>query len=103
MVARGRPVDGRRPESLHFYRVPCDGQIDFILTLHAGTFAHNPLQKCSRSVLRTAKGFPKDSAAIFPLQRGPGMPAGFPNEVLKIRGGHESSRQLEPLHCYGAP
>ena len=44
MVARGCPVDGRRPDCLHFYRSKCDGQNRCILTVHAGAFAHNPLQ-----------------------------------------------------------
>ena len=77
-VARGCPVDGRRPGSLQFYRAKCDGQIACIFTVHAPTFAHNPLQKCRRSVLRTAKVFPKDSAASFPFQRGPRVPAEAP-------------------------
>ena len=83
MVARGRPVDGRRPESLHFYKAKCDGQIDCIFTVHAGCFAHNPLQKCSRSVLRTVKAFPKDRAAIFPFQRGPGVPEEAPGKSFE--------------------
>ena len=77
-VARGCPVDGRRPESLHFYRAKCDGQIDCIFTVHAGTFAHNPLQKCRRYVLRTATTFPKDRAARFPFQRAPWVLARAP-------------------------
>ena len=28
----------------HFKRAKCDGQIDCIFTVHAGTFAHNALQ-----------------------------------------------------------
>ena len=102
-VARGCPVDGRRPESLHFYRAKCDGQIDCIFTVHAGTFAHNPLQKCSRSVLRTAKAFPKDSAASFPFQRAPWVLARAPGKVLQIRGRHQDGHQLESLHFYGVP
>ena len=79
-VARGCPVDGRRPGSLQFYRAKCDGQHRCIFTIHAGTFAHNPLQKCSRSVLRTAKAFPKDSAASFPFQRAPWVLARAPGK-----------------------
>ena len=86
-VARRCPVEGRRPESLHFYKAKCDGNIDCIFTLHAGTFAHNPLQKCSRSVLRTAKAFPKDRAAIFPFQRGPGVPAEAPRKSFENQRG----------------
>ena len=82
-VARGCPVEGRMPGSLHFYRANCDGQNRCIFTIHAGTFAHNPLQKCSRSVLRTAKAFPKDSAAIFPFQRGPGVPEEAPRKSFE--------------------
>ena len=81
-VARGCPVDGRRPGSLQFYRAKCDGQIACIFTVHAGTFAHNPLQKCSRSVLRTAQAFPKDSAASFPFQRAPWVLARAPKRSL---------------------
>ena len=81
-VARGCPVDGRRPESPQFYRAKCDGQIACIFTIHAGTFAHNPLQKCSRSVLRTAKAFPKDSVARFPFQRAPWVLARAPKRSL---------------------
>ena len=79
-VARGCPVDGRRPESPQFYRAKCDGQIACIFTIHAGTFAHNPLQKWRRSVLRTAKAFPKDSAASFPFQRAPWVLARAPGK-----------------------
>ena len=71
MVARGCPDEGRRPDCLHFYRVKCDGQNRYIFTVHAGTFAQNPLQKCRRSVLRTAKPLPKDRAASFPFPRAP--------------------------------
>ena len=81
-VARGCPVDGRRPESLHFYMARCDGQNRFIFFVHASTFAHTPLQKCSRYVLRTAKPFPKDSAARFPFQRAPWVLARAPNISL---------------------
>ena len=102
-VARGWPVDGRRPGSLQFYRAKCDGQIACIFTLHAGTFAHNPLQKWSRSVLRTAKAFPKDSAASFPFQRVPWVLARARGKVLQIRGGHQDGHQLEYLHFYGVP
>ena len=70
-VARGCPVEGRRPDCLHFYRAKCDGQIRCIFTFHAGTFAQNPLQKCRRSVLRTATPFPKDPAARHEVQRAP--------------------------------
>ena len=83
-VARGCPVDGRMPGSLHFYRAKFDGQIDCIFTIHAGTFAHNPLQKCTRSVLRTAKAFPKDSAASFPFQRAPWVLARAPGKSFAI-------------------
>ena len=82
MCIRDSPVDGRRPESPQFYRAKCDGQIACIFTIHAGTFAHNPLQKCSRSVLRTAKAFPKDSAASFPFQRAPWVLARAPKRSL---------------------
>ena len=79
-VARGCPVDGRRPDCLHFYRAKCDGQNRCIFTVHAGTFAQNPLQKCRRSVLRTAKAFPKDRAASFPFQRAPWVLARAPGK-----------------------
>ena len=79
-VARGCPVDGRRPGSLQFYRAKCDGQIACIFTVHAGTFAHNPLQKWRRSVLRTATAFPKDRAARFPFQRAPWVLARAPGK-----------------------
>ena len=68
-MARGCPVDGRKPASLHFYKAKCDGQIDCRFTVHAHTFVHYPLQKCSRSVLRTAKAFRKDSAPSFHPRR----------------------------------
>ena len=102
-VARGWPVDGRRPGSLQFYRAKCDGQIACIFTVHAGTFAHNPLQKCSRSVLRTAKPFPKDSAARHEVQRAPWVLARAPEKVSLIRCGHQDGHQLESLHFYGVP
>ena len=79
-VARGCPVDGRRPESLQFYRAKCDGQNRCIFTVHAGTFAHNPLQKCRRYVLRTAKASAKDSEASVPYQRAPWVLARAPGK-----------------------
>ena len=81
-VGRGCPVEGRRPDCLHFYRVKCDGQNRCIFTVHAGTFVQNPLQKCRRSVLRTAKAFPKDRAASFPFQRAPGVLARAPGKCF---------------------
>ena len=80
MVARGCPDEGRRPDCLHFYRVKCDGQNRCIFKVHAGTFAQNPLQKCRRSVLRTARALPKDRAAHFPFQRAPGVLARAPGK-----------------------
>ena len=79
-VARGCPDEGRMPDCLHFYRVKCDGQNRCIFTVHAGTFAQNPLQKCRRSVLRTAKALPKDRAASFPFQRAPWVLARAPGK-----------------------
>ena len=83
-VARGCPVDGRRPESPQFYRAKCDGQIACIFTIHAGTFAHNPLQKWRRSVLRTATALPKDREASFPFQRAPWVLARAPGKSFAI-------------------
>ena len=82
MGARGCPVEGRRPDCLHFYRAKCDGQNRCIFTVHAGTFAQNPLQKCRRSVLRTAKALPKDRAASFPFQRAPWVLARAPGKCF---------------------
>ena len=76
-VARGSPEGG---PSMAAGQDRCISTGPRIFTIHAGTFAHNPLQKCSRSVLRTAKAFPKDRAAIFPFQRGPGVPEAAPEK-----------------------
>ena len=81
-MGRGCPVEGRRPDCLHLYKAKCAGQIRCIFTVHAGTFAHNPLQKCSRSVLRTAMPFPKDSAARHEVQRAPWVLARAPGQCL---------------------
>ena len=68
--------DIRRPESLHIYSV-------------SGYFAQRPLQKCRRSVLRTATASPKDRAVCFPFQKAPWVLAGAPGNVLQNLGGHE--------------
>ena len=81
-VARGCPVEGRRPDCLHFYKAKCDGQNRCIFIVRAGTFAHNPLQKCRRYVLRTAKACPKDRAASFPFQRPPWVLARAPGKCF---------------------
>ena len=102
-MARGCPVEGRRPDCLHLYRAKCDDQNRCIFIVHAGTSAQNPLQKCRRSVWRTAKLLPKDRAASFPFQRAPWVLASAPRKSLQIRGGHEDGHQLESLHFYGVP
>ena len=50
----------------------------------------------------TAEGRREDGA-FSPSWGVPWGPRRPPKEVLKIRGGHQSSRQLESLHFYGAP
>ena len=81
-VARGCPDEGRRPDCLHFYRAKCDGQNRCIFTVHASTFAHNPLQNCRRYVLRTAKPLPKDRTASFPFQKPPWVLARAPEKCF---------------------
>ena len=80
----------RRPESLHIYSVP-------------GTFAQNPLQKCRRSVLRTARRFPRIPQPDMRSRGLLGCSQGPQEKVLQIRGGHEDGHQRESLHFYGVP
>ena len=50
----------------------------------------------------SAEGRSEDGA-FAPSWGVPWGPPRPPKEVLKIRGGHQSSRQLESLHFYGVP
>ena len=102
-VARGYPVDGRRPGSLHFYRAKCDGQIGCVFTVHAGTFAQNPLQNAVDLFCGRRRRFPRIPQPVFHSRGLLGCSQGPEEKVLQIRGGHQDGHQLESLHFYGVP
>ena len=101
-VARGWPVDGRRPESLHIYGVPCDGSNRCILRGDRKCVVRIPRKYAVEMALpspRPQAGWPnaarremreegkEQSAAssircIFTVSRG------HVEKALKIRNGH---------------
>ena len=82
-MARGCPVEGRRPDCLHFYRVKCDGQNRCIFTVYGEDIGRFP---------------PKNAVArALPSPR---PQAGWPNAARreKREEGREQ-RAASSIHC----
>ena len=102
-MARKCPVEGSRPDSLHFNGVPCAARIPAFLQGRRPRGGIIPAKNAG--ILfgdSTAEGRREDGA-ISPFVGVPWGPQSPPKEVLKIRGEHQSSRELESLHFNGVP
>ena len=102
-MTRGCPQDGRRPESFHFLCFFATSRIAAYLQCKRPRTLIIPCK--NEGILfreSTAEGRRKDGA-FSPFVGVPWGPPRPPKEVLKIRGGHQNSRELESLHSYGVP
>ena len=99
-VTRGGLQDGRRTESLHFIRFFATSRFASFLQCKRPRKLIIPC-KNERILCResTTEGKRKNGA-FSPFVRVPWGPQRPPKEVLKIRGGLRSSRQLDSLHFY---
>ena len=102
-VARKCPVEASRPDSLHFLMVFSTARIPSFLQ---GWRPRGLIIPCKNEGIlfreSTAEGRIADGE-ISPFVGVPGGPQSPLKEVLKIRGGHQSSRELESLHFNGVP
>ena len=102
-MARKCPVEASRPDSLHFLMVFSKARIPSFLQ---GRRPRGLIIPCKNEGIlfreSTAEGRREDGA-ISPFVGVPWGPQSPPKEVLKIRGEHQSSRELESLHFNGVP
>ena len=97
------PVEASRPDSPHFLMVFSKARIPSFLQGRRPRGGIIPGKNAG--ILfgdSTAEGRREDGA-ISPFVGVPWGPPRPPKEVLKIRGGHQSSRELESLHFNGVP
>ena len=116
-MARKCPVEGSRPDSLHFNGVPCAARIPAFLQgrrprggiipgKNAGILfressaeerSDDGAEKREKREERREKMATSSIPCISTVSRG------HLKEVMKIRWGHRNSRKLESLHFYGVP
>ena len=65
------------------YNAPCDGQINCSFTEGEGPGRHNPLQTCSRSVLRPSAGSKEPRLNFLPSLEAPRVPAKAPGKSFE--------------------